>query len=183
MLLQNNSCQGSIHTYLIDHSPLGLFRANETNNWNELKRLRIPNGRGRPVGYVQAQPRSWTRDYLEQIQLVVRAGLELGLSRFQVLRPNHSPTLPLQGLRRTPKSVFRKWQLSVRWKPAMHHDRVTWFISPNLLLYEVSAVFCICLIFLNIQLSNRYFRFFDVLCDVLLGTRNRLKVYLGYQTY
>ena len=25
-----------IHTYLIDHSPLGLFMANETNNWNKL---------------------------------------------------------------------------------------------------------------------------------------------------
>ena len=24
-----------LHTYLIDHSPLGLVRANETNNWNE----------------------------------------------------------------------------------------------------------------------------------------------------
>jgi len=26
-----------VHTYVIDHSPLGLLRANETNNWNELK--------------------------------------------------------------------------------------------------------------------------------------------------
>ena len=34
-----------IHTYVIDHSPLGLFRANETNNWNEFNRLRIPTGR------------------------------------------------------------------------------------------------------------------------------------------
>ena len=33
-----------IHIYLNDHSPLGLFRANETNNWNELNRLRIPTG-------------------------------------------------------------------------------------------------------------------------------------------
>ena len=33
-------------------------------------------------------------DYLEQIQLVVRAGLELGISRFQVRRPsiNGAPT-------------------------------------------------------------------------------------------
>ena len=38
----------------------------------------------------QMQPRSWTRDYLEQIQLVVRAGLELGVFRFQVQRPNHA---------------------------------------------------------------------------------------------
>ena len=62
------------------------------NNWNELNRLRIPTGR--PVGYVQARPRSWTRDYLEQIQLVVRAGSELWIFRFQVRRPNHSATLP-----------------------------------------------------------------------------------------
>ena len=34
-----------IHTYLIDHPPLGLFRPNETNNWNKLNRLRIPTGR------------------------------------------------------------------------------------------------------------------------------------------
>ena len=47
---------------------------------------------GRPVGFVQAQPRSWTRDYLEQIQLVVRAGPEPGISRFQIRRPNHSAT-------------------------------------------------------------------------------------------
>ena len=29
---------------------------------------------GKPVGYIQAQSRSWAKDYLEQIQLVVRAG-------------------------------------------------------------------------------------------------------------
>lgn len=29
---------------------------------------------GRPVSHVQAQPRSWTKDYMEQIQLVFRAG-------------------------------------------------------------------------------------------------------------
>ena len=39
-----NQIHTYIHTYLIDHSPLGLFRANETNNWNELNRLRIPTG-------------------------------------------------------------------------------------------------------------------------------------------
>ena len=59
---------------------------------------------GRPVGYVQAQPRSWTRDYLEQIQLVVRAGLELGISRFQVRRSNHSATLPPLGHAATTQS-------------------------------------------------------------------------------
>ena len=30
----------------------------------------------------------------EKIQLVVRAGLELGISKFQIRRPNHSATLP-----------------------------------------------------------------------------------------
>ena len=34
-------------------------------------------------------------DYLEQIQLVVRGGFELGISRFQVQCPNHSATLPV----------------------------------------------------------------------------------------
>ena len=33
-------------------------------------------------------------DYLEQILLVVRAEAELGISRFQIRRPNHSATLP-----------------------------------------------------------------------------------------
>ena len=49
---------------------------------------------GKPVGSVQAQPRSWAKDYLEQIQLVVRAGSELVISRFQVRHPDHSATLP-----------------------------------------------------------------------------------------
>ena len=30
-----------IHTYVIDHSPLGLFRANETNNWNENNKIKM----------------------------------------------------------------------------------------------------------------------------------------------
>ena len=33
---------------------------------------------GKPVGYLQVQLGSWTRDYQEQIQRVVRAGLEPG---------------------------------------------------------------------------------------------------------
>ena len=33
-------------------------------------------------------------EYLEQIQLVVRARLELGISRFQFQHPDHSATLP-----------------------------------------------------------------------------------------
>ena len=34
-----------LYLYLIDLSPLGLFRANETNNWNKLNKLRIPTDR------------------------------------------------------------------------------------------------------------------------------------------
>ena len=43
--------------------------------------------RGNQAGYLQAWPGTWTRDYWEQIQLAVRAGLELGAS-------NPSATLP-----------------------------------------------------------------------------------------
>ena len=45
---------------------------------------------GRPVDYVQAQLRSWISDDPKQIQLVVGAGLELGISRFQGQGPNNS---------------------------------------------------------------------------------------------
>ena len=37
--------------------------------------------------------KSLTRDYRKQIQLVVRVGLELEISRFQVWSPNHLVTL------------------------------------------------------------------------------------------
>ena len=40
-----------------------------------------------PAGYLQAWPRIWTRDYREQIQLAVRAGLELGDSELKVQGP------------------------------------------------------------------------------------------------
>ena len=33
-------------------------------------------------------------DHLDQIQLVVRAGLELGIARFQIQHPDHTATLP-----------------------------------------------------------------------------------------
>ena len=49
---------------------------------------------GIPVGYLQVEPRSWAKDYLEKIQLVVRAGLERGISGFQVRHLDHSATLP-----------------------------------------------------------------------------------------
>ena len=49
--------------------------------------------RGKPAGYLQAWPRIWTRDYREQMQLAVRAGLEFGASELQVQSSNHSATL------------------------------------------------------------------------------------------
>ena len=45
------------------------------------------------IYFVQVQLRTWTRDYLDQIQLVVRVGPKLGISRFQIQRPNHDATL------------------------------------------------------------------------------------------
>ena len=52
----------------------------------------------KPVGYLQASPRIWTRDYREQTQLAVRAGLELGDSGLQVQRFNRSATLLRQSV-------------------------------------------------------------------------------------
>ena len=46
---------------------------------------------GKPAGYLQTWPRILTR---EQIQLAVRAGLELGTSELQVQRSNRSAMLP-----------------------------------------------------------------------------------------
>ena len=46
------------------------------------------------MAILQAWPRIYSRDYREQIQIAVRAGLELGASELQVQRSNHSATLP-----------------------------------------------------------------------------------------
>ena len=55
-------------------------------NWREANELAIyKHDRG-----------FWTRDYREQTQLAVRAGLELGASELQVQRSNHSATPPPQ---------------------------------------------------------------------------------------
>ena len=43
---------------------------------------------GKSVGHLQAWPRSWTRDYREQIQLAVSAGIEPRASRLQAHPPN-----------------------------------------------------------------------------------------------
>ena len=47
-----------------------------------------------PASYLQAWLRIWTWHYREQIQLVVREGLELRASSLQVQLSNHSATLP-----------------------------------------------------------------------------------------
>ena len=76
---------------LIDHSPWGAFQGQWKDNLNEHNSFKNPNWQGgRPVGYLQAWLRSWTWGYREQLQLVLRAGLESGTSGFQVRHPNHS---------------------------------------------------------------------------------------------
>ena len=46
----------------------------------QIIQLKSQMAEGKPAGYLQAWPRIWTRDYREQIQVVVRAGLEQGAS-------------------------------------------------------------------------------------------------------
>lgn len=48
---------------------------------------------GKQAGYLQARSRMWAWAYREQIQLALRAGLELGVPELQVLRCNRSATL------------------------------------------------------------------------------------------
>ena len=57
----------------------------------ELNMVKNPNW---PAGYLQAWLRIWTRDYREQIQVVVRVGLELRVSELQVQLSNHPSTPP-----------------------------------------------------------------------------------------
>ena len=59
--------------------------------------LRIQLAGDKPAGYLQALPWIWTQGYQEQIQLAVRAGLELGASELQVQRSSRSATLPPLG--------------------------------------------------------------------------------------
>ena len=79
---------------------------------------------GKPVGYIQAQPRSWAKYYLEQIQLVVRAGLELGISRFQVRHLDHSVTLPPS-----------------KWASEIHTQRKAWRTNDVILVLSID--FCV----------------------------------------
>ena len=61
----------------------------------ESNKVKNPNWQeARPVGYLQVWPRIWTRTTQKQIQLAVRAGLELGVNGLQVQRSNQSSTLP-----------------------------------------------------------------------------------------
>ena len=79
----------------------------------ELNMVKNPNW---PAGYLQAWLRIWTRDYREQIQLVVRAGLELSAYALQVQLSNYSATLPLCLLvrfHRITQSYHRKRKIKI----------------------------------------------------------------------
>ena len=86
----------TIHNWLL---PTGAFQGqwntiNETMEQLQLLTATVKNpklARGKPV---QVQFGSWIRDYHEQTQRVVRAGLEPGISRSQGKCPNHWATLP-----------------------------------------------------------------------------------------
>ena len=78
-----------------DLSPLGLFMVIETNFRNELNGLRIPTRRRQTCWlYTSAAEEFTLNQGLKQVQLVVGAGLELGISKFQIRRPDHSTPLP-----------------------------------------------------------------------------------------
>lgn len=66
----------------------------ETKNSNKPNRLGISTGRRQTInfGHSQAQS-SWIRNFLEQIQLVVRESHELRNTIFQVWHPNHLFTM------------------------------------------------------------------------------------------
>ena len=74
--------------------PIGAFQG----QWNTMTEQNNNNcsesqlAGGKPVGYLQVRLGSWTRDYQDQIQRVVRASPEPGISGSQ--GPNHWATLP-----------------------------------------------------------------------------------------
>ena len=84
---------------------------------------------GKLVGYASAQPKSWTRDYLEQIQLMMWTKLEFWINRFQVQRPSHSPTyfpnfVPLPTFKLV--KFRKKSRLEIKGKPdlsTLHHSQ------------------------------------------------------------
>ena len=73
---------------------MGAFQG-QWNTMNETTTVKNPNWpQGKLVGYLQVQLGSWTMDYQDQIQRVVRVDLEPGISGSQGKRPNHWATLP-----------------------------------------------------------------------------------------
>lgn len=75
-----------LYVYLIDLSPLGLFRANGINNSNKLRMLIIPTGRRQTswpsYKFRQELKQSNWHKYTVS-QLVVKPGLEYGITEFQ----------------------------------------------------------------------------------------------------
>ena len=55
----------------------------------------LPGMEANQLAILQAWPRIWTRDYHEQIQLAVRAELELKASELQFQHSNNAAMLPL----------------------------------------------------------------------------------------
>ena len=69
--------------------PAGVMKHNETTEQNKNNCWESQLVGGKPVGYLQVQLGSLTRDYQDQIQRVVRAGREPGISGSQSKRSNH----------------------------------------------------------------------------------------------
>lgn len=93
--LQRACWQISVYACLL-HWPLpsGAFQGHSKTNNSTDKERQLAGGRA--VGCVQAQARTCTRAYnLEQIQLLVREGLEVGVTEIQALHSNHSIILIL----------------------------------------------------------------------------------------
>ena len=67
------------------------MKHNETTEQNNNNASKSQLDGGKPVGYLQLQLGSRTRDYQNQIQRVVRASLEHGISGSQGKRSNHWP--------------------------------------------------------------------------------------------
>ena len=75
-----------MNEYLIDLSPLGLFRARETKYWNKLNRLRIPTGWKQTTWLCTSAAKELNQG-LPGTNPVIRAGLELRISRCEVWHP------------------------------------------------------------------------------------------------
>ena len=72
------------------------MKHNETTEQNKNNCWESQLARGKPVGYLQVQLESLTRDYQDQIQRVVRAGREPGISGSQGKRSNHWPQIAMR---------------------------------------------------------------------------------------